>query len=484
MNYLKYFDFVGQNISFEINSETKFKSVQGVIISLIVSIFAIVASFMFGKELWDRKIPKVAISKQIIDNSDFLMEDFPIMLSFHYLDAYNIKSIPNFFDVYGFYYVADLNGEVKRYDNYTISRCEDALKSYSEKSQKNIKNVIYNNTNTEFYCLNVDKNLRVKNLRLSPNSSSPVLIFSQCNTTFTRSSCKDRSIIGEQVTVILTMFDNYVNSFSYENPVVENIKVVMSTISPTLTKVLHLDITKDIFFSDNGWIFENIIKIEYINFESTTFDYSISKNIYYYEFGVSVSSLKMRNSTSREYLKVQELFARIGGIFNALLIFMNCLTAHYMRFVYLKSIDKLTEIDENNEKKDELNFKEENAICNNNLNFISSSNLVSKFINPNPTLKLINSNFNNILNTNMPKNEKIIKDDDIKNKSFKISNQKDLVNDSLLFTYSYLDYLKVLIFNDIKNEHLKNLKSLIAKAEIKIKFENFLRFLRFNGLIN
>ena len=61
-----------------------------------------------------------------------------------------------------------------------------------------------------------------------------------------------------------------------------------------------------------------------------------------YIYALILSSFNVRTIVRRSYLKIQELFARVGGIANALLIMMNFLTYHFLRFDFLIFIDKST----------------------------------------------------------------------------------------------------------------------------------------------
>ena len=45
---------------------------------------------------------------------------------------------------------------------------------------------------------------------------------------------------------------------------------------------------------------------------------------------------------TRSYMKIQDLFAKIGGMINALVIVMKILTIHYIRFNYLINLFQLS----------------------------------------------------------------------------------------------------------------------------------------------
>ncbi len=68
MKYYKKLDILGQDISFEENESTKFKTCQGATLTLIVITVCSVIGFLFGREIYERKIAVVSLSKEMITN--------------------------------------------------------------------------------------------------------------------------------------------------------------------------------------------------------------------------------------------------------------------------------------------------------------------------------------------------------------------------------------------------------------------------------
>ena len=67
MDYFRKVDIFGQEIGFEENQSSKFKSVQGAIFTSIVIIVCSVICFLFGQEVYLRKQANVRLSKKLIE---------------------------------------------------------------------------------------------------------------------------------------------------------------------------------------------------------------------------------------------------------------------------------------------------------------------------------------------------------------------------------------------------------------------------------
>lgn len=196
---------------------------------------------------------------------------------------------------------------------------------------------------------------------------------------------------------------------------------------------------------------------------------------------LNLYTTKVRNKTVRNYMKVQDLFAKIGGFTNAIIIVINILTKNFLRFKYLEFIHKNTFqqiIDNNNNmksmliswdlkekknefEKDESNYRNINdkgsanvqqlkqAISNNILNNSSSK------IEQTPTLK---TKVNNFFENSKNKNKSLIS---ISNNLYLIDRLTTTINEGR--THENLEIAKILAFNlfgslNINNNNVNNKK--------------------------
>jgi len=146
--------------------------------------------------------------------------------------------------------------------------------------------------------------------------------------------------------------------------------------------------------------------------------------------------MKTVTRIQRSYLKVQELFAKIGGIANVSLIIIKALSYFYLRFNYFLYVEETirTNIEAQNEQGLNLSFNNKRNLNGNiNSGIIPESNLRIGNLNNDP-----NSNFNDdVVNVDhskyvLNKNSSKIKEEFQKVISFSgHPNQQNAINNSL-----------------------------------------------------
>ena len=209
------------------------------------------------------------------------------------------------------------------------------------------------------------------------NSSTLYYRLAFCNKAM-REDCKftsyEESFGGKNLVVITEIQSSAVNSLSYENPTTKTNIMNLKAVNEGSAKILYLQITKDIYISNDGWMLENKREIEYFTLQDKFFDpTNPSTSGINFFYTVIMSSPRLREKYVRSYMKVQELFAKVGGIANACFIIINVLTVHYIRFNYLffvkgNSLDTITEQKENSlNKLDREEIRNEEKIENNNI---------------------------------------------------------------------------------------------------------------------
>lgn len=95
------FDFISESLSFETNGNKNFKCCFGAFISLMVIIAAIVISSIFGKELFERKLPIVSGYDDHISESKFTLLDFPIFFMISQTRGKILETPFEYFTIYG-----------------------------------------------------------------------------------------------------------------------------------------------------------------------------------------------------------------------------------------------------------------------------------------------------------------------------------------------------------------------------------------------
>jgi hypothetical protein len=247
---------------------------------------------------------------------------------------------------------------------------------------------------------------------------------------------------------------------------------------------------ESLLVSDVGWILEdynnkNFVKLRDIQEETLV---SSSRKEF---FKLILEVMKTREKTVRYYMKVQELFAKIGGLINAMLIIVNILIYDYIKFKYrqfysqilIKNID---DIMKSNSKNFDTNINNVNNI--NYVNSIKQQVIVKNNadLSPIKTKANHNSKFENIkinlaANNNNNSNDVIIpiqKPNNVNLKDYLNLNTSNFKKQEILTnSASYND-----IICDIKNTYY--FKYLLSRfKEIKaIKIMESERVLKFLSL--
>lgn len=133
--------------------------------------------------------------------------------------------------------------------------------------------------------------------------------------------------------------NSYVSSIDYHNPVKYYLDSVKQQISISYLKRVFIEVGLSKYSSDNGWILEDKKIIDFFYLSQIRYE-TVDKSANYPNdiCWITFSSPFIIQNYNRQYLKVQDLFAKIGGLINALIILTNLIFMHFLRFEYTKTI--------------------------------------------------------------------------------------------------------------------------------------------------
>mmetsp|Transcript_267 Transcript_267/g.251 ORF Transcript_267/g.251 Transcript_267/m.251 type:complete len:534 (-) Transcript_267:73-1674(-) len=258
------------------------------------------------------------------------------------------------------------------------------------------------NQNYSRHCFDFKDNHHIQNEADVPESSTFNLILAFCNPKL-RESCKieDRRMNSKlrNPVLIVSYINSFVKSHDYDHPMKSYATIKNIDFSEGLMKINTFKITNDIFISDDGWMLTDNREyteaaVSEIFSDVSIIDSGAPINKIYSLFLVSS---RLRQKTVRNYMKLQELLARVGGVANAVMILVYTISYHFLRFQYMmfirehsfnllkkKSLPSVSLIDQSK-------IKEENNQSN-----VCHFTLLSKTNNP-----LLNISKENPLNINM-----------------------------------------------------------------------------------
>lgn len=334
ISYFKKVDFMCPYIGFENENSNKFQTNIGALLSLIIFVASLTIAVMFGREIYQRKIPYVSESKEFVKSSKIYLKDFSPTFTFAYLTA---DLMNNPFDYYD-YSIESLHfdsttGSLTMKNDYVLVECKTLKFAKNEIYMSDILKAPFN-----FYCIKFTENDYFSNDFSTLDSVAIRITFRLCDLNDLNRNCKlNEEIYKKTPLIVITYLNAYVNPNSFESPVLYNPERFTQTISPELFKLVILGFTNNIIVSDHGWMLEDKRSIEYIGLKDYSRDINQindSRNVVTFTF----ESPRLRTKTNRNYMKIQELFAKVGGIVNAFIIIFSFLCQDYIKFLYYKFV--------------------------------------------------------------------------------------------------------------------------------------------------
>ncbi len=189
--------------------------------------------------------------------------------------------------------------------------------------------------------------------------------FSRCS----KNCAPDRDKILEGMLIGFTYVDSYISPSDYKNPVKynSNMKTLMTSLK--ISKRIFFFFHKNILQTNTGLIFEDYLTERYISFAGTETDMYFSDTEL---MRILIESPTVVSLNNREYLKLQELIANLGGFFNGILILTKLIFGDYLKFLYYRYVDA-NKTYNNESSKNELQVKDNEIF---NKIKISTNNLV------------------------------------------------------------------------------------------------------------
>ena len=344
-------DVVGPELNLEHEGAQRFRSSQGACVSLSLFLVIIALCFLFGKEIYERKLPFVTISTEIIETSKVYLKEFPIMFNIQNLEGHPINNFEKYFDSRVFKTIMDDDGKVYNSDEVlSLKQCEygsftlysDLVKKYMEKEPEKI-----------FLCVDFSLDTYFQNEYYSLNSSNINIGFKKCtnNTSSNKFCAPDDEIesIGLKSIIGLTYLSTFVDFTIYQTPMYNYLEHFKTRLSDELLKRTYMRFVRNIFVSDIGWLIEDNRYSEYMYLQSIVPDdmiiIKLDNDFKNYLYMVSLESPRLRQRVFRNYMKVQELLSKIGGLVNALVVGTRLLMYPYLRYIYLYLVKEIA-IDE------------------------------------------------------------------------------------------------------------------------------------------
>ena len=453
-------DIFGKMYIFHEKKTESFKTIVGGIFSFCLYICVFVVCFLYGNEIYIREKPEVSNSDNFIDDSIIKKNEFPFFMIFMSKNGEMIENIDTILNFQTSFVIFNKNGTQTWKAFKGLNSCDSKqfvkYKEFMDESLGELSNGI------EAKCINPE--IYFQNEYTSPGSTLINIRMSLCNPKV--SQChKDLEKISQEFYISSIFQDSFIDTKNYTTPINYVKNSVTQQISSGILKRNYLRFVINLLETDVGWILEEKVLQDFVSFKSIKSDVNPTYDNLVYM--LTLESPRMRTKIYRRYMKIQDLFAKIGGIYSALSLLLSFILHNYINFAFLKNISDLTF--EKPSKSNDISVVEK--IKTSKKNEITTSQLGEK---KDEDLS------RNVVVHKEKKNNYIINLQEIKDNKKKVFNFKDLLTSSLSdknkkenSAINYFEYVKSYI---TCNEKIKmKYKGMLKELEQKISFGEYVR---------
>jgi hypothetical protein len=328
---LKSIDLIGNQIGIMKDGHYKNKSVFGGILTIILSFLSLSAFINFGLQIVEKKNPKV-MTGNLFELSPFLnlSKNFPLIVNVIQRGAIPLDDFQTYYNItmVNFYQTME-NGIPKKVltpMKMRICQEEDFLNQKKDfLSVANPSNSLY------YFCLPQDQIIQLWGSIGTSDNNYLALLINKCQNG-TDIICKSDSIITSKFSnmfVQLLVRDFYFDHNNNTNAEQKYLKAINIPISSDFYKRAYLYFRNVDYNTDNGLIFESFETKTFYQLDSFKEVIFFSKSAAFYPYTLAEISLTMaplKMILTRNYYKVQNLAADVGGIvkiFTMILSFFN-----------------------------------------------------------------------------------------------------------------------------------------------------------------
>lgn len=371
---LKVCDILGPEFSFEHQGKDTYKSVIGGLYSSIIIIFTAIIGGMFSTDVVFRLNPSVLMSQEILKNSVINFTQIPLSIHFVDINTESDELFSIFYIDLILYQISD-KGLNRTILTNVIDKCNFENQTLYDPSMNGLFNNV-NNSLKGVYCLKRDLlELYVKNGFSEPDSTFINIRFHSCIEGSPKCP-KNVNLLINNGYIVLRLADSYVDSSNFSEPIKYRQASFTVKVTSGLTKRYYYRITRNLYKSDEGWMFQSLKLNDYYSIVSGGNELSFQTPIDGYQplFWATFESPTLRIVTQRSYMKIQDFFANIGGFTNIVFITINFLTSGHLRFLYIHFLRDLVIF--NNEVPNENISKGTKTLIKTNIELVKDLNMV------------------------------------------------------------------------------------------------------------
>lgn len=455
LSFIRNLDIYGIQFPLRYKKKSSYSTKPGIIFSIITFIIAIIIIIYFGQDVIKQK------NFSIISSQQSVYHDSIINLSNETIFFVLTSQNGSFIEIdYSYLNITSESNNhiVDKEDNFKLKRyskkieLEKCNSSYLKKYNYNFEVINENNIN-KFICIKPNQNLTFYGRYGDKiNGFNIIEIFlSKCKNG-TNNYCQSNEKIDDLIKKSyfqIFYFTTDINHFDIKNPIFKTLRVETFQISPSFIKRYYYHLTPSKYESDNGLLLNskkkyNFFEYEETNLEFVEFEQDLTTNEEAHRIiEVVFTTSGMKKNYVRTLVKIQDIFAKIGGILNFLFLFFQTVTSYFAKKLIICDITHT--LISNTCKKTCENF------CRKNLKTIHvSSNINNKNNKSDSNIISLMENKKN----NNNKNDNLININKIHNKVFEeFRKVSEIKKKSTLFDFGKAnkkikDYLKLNTFKE------------------------------------
>lgn len=343
LNKLIKADIFGRELMFEEHNVQAYKTFIGATLSIITFITVIIIGILFGREIYERKTPIVIESEELKNSTRINLRDYPLLINFR---GDGVRTV----DPHSLFDLSVIVLHMSPTNQFRPTSITSGLRALNKCDPKNYTyaqefvnaSLLQAASDKDYvYCMNHTDEHFFQNQYNTPNSTFIALYVSHCNEE-ARSKNKNlpkcipkeqRLKLLEESYLRVDFLNVYLSPNDFHEPITRFKDSLTFELNTSMTKQAKVMFVKNLQQSDNGWMIQDIKQTEYIALKTySEIITGFGENSHL--FTLILESSPIRKKTQRNYMKVQDLFAKIGGLFNACVMIANLILYDYIRFKF------------------------------------------------------------------------------------------------------------------------------------------------------
>lgn len=408
MWFLKKIDIFGQNVKLLFNSQRKFPSILGGIFTICVIIIVLVSIINLGKEIVYKTEPKLNVMNLFTVNSP-LIELNPSSLLFafqvidrDYMPFYDESYFT--FNLYNFVVNRTLpESSMFKNNPLNLINCTEYFDYFANQETSyrkyNFSNNFNSNNLNEAFCIE-NLNAQIGGNFITDYFSNIRFSINRCNNSTSKVQCKSREEINEKIRGAFFEFyfiDKYIDSADFKDPFIKYFNQYFILLDDYY-KFIDIFFTNTTINSDAGFLTPNkqnktVVKFDYYREQFNTYEKDLILDFY-------INSSKNMIYITRIYMKLQDLFATVGGIISICLVIGKHLSLYLNKYkMYEIILNTLYNFNSDNNESDIIVYnKQKNEHFRNSFKIFNTNKKQLDFKNRSTKVKKDCKNFQNTEN--------------------------------------------------------------------------------------